>query len=52
MLLASILIIAAFIFGYFVGRNNPSIGAVNKLLADGKIVADTTGKVVSIIKKA
>jgi hypothetical protein len=36
---------------YFVGRNNPNIKAVNKLLAAGKVVADTTGKVISIIKK-
>jgi hypothetical protein len=45
------LLVAVAITFYFVGRNNPNIKAVNKLLAAGKIVTDTTGKVISIIKK-
>lgn len=40
------LVIAAFIVGFFVGRNNPNLSAVNKLIAAGKVVKDTAGKLM------
>lgn len=40
-----------FIFGFLVGRNNPSLDAVNKLIAAGKVVVNVTGEVVAAIKK-
>ena len=52
VIIIALLLIADAIVFYFVGRNNPSIRIVNKLLAAGKVVADTTGKVLSIVKKA
>jgi hypothetical protein len=44
-------VITAIVF-YFVGRNNPNIAIVNKLIAAKKIVVDTTGKVLSAVKSA
>jgi hypothetical protein len=41
---------AIFIFGFFVGRNNPSLKAVDKLIATGKIVKDSAGRIVTVIK--
>lgn len=46
MTLAIILIIAAFIFGFFVGRNNPNLKAVNNLIAAGKAAITAAGQVV------
>ena len=46
MLLVIIILIAVFIFGFFVGRNNPSLAAVNKLLGAGKAVIDLTSKTI------
>lgn len=34
-------IIAIFGFGYFVGRNNPNIDAVNNLILKGELVTKT-----------
>jgi hypothetical protein len=50
MILAIIFIIGAFIGGFLVGRNNPNLSAVNKIISTGKAVVDKTGKIVSVIK--
>lgn len=39
------------IFGFLVGRNNPNIAAVNKMIAGGKVIVAAGNKLVSIIKK-
>lgn len=46
MVLAIILIIAAFTVGFFVGRNNPDLKAVNKLIDAGEAVVDAAGKLI------
>lgn len=46
MIIAIILIVAAFVFGFFVGRNNPNLESVNKIISAGKAVVDATGKLV------
>lgn len=48
-MLSALVLIAVFIVGFFVGRNNPNLKAVNKLIAAGKIVKDIAG---NLIKKA
>lgn len=53
MTFTAFLIVLAFVLAtaiifYFIGRNNPNLSAVNKLLAIKKWVYDTTGA----IKKA
>lgn len=46
-MLAKVIVAAAlFAFGFLVGRNNPSIAAVNNLIATGKAVWDDAGKVI------
>lgn len=40
------LIVAAFIFGFFVGRNNPNLKAVNDMVGAGKVFVDAAGKLV------
>lgn len=40
-----------FVFGYFVGRNNPNLKAVNKILSTGKAVISAGGQVVAAAKK-
>lgn len=42
-------IVALFVFGFLVGRNNPNLTAVNKLIAAGKVIKDTAG---NLIKKS
>jgi hypothetical protein len=46
MLIAIILIIAAFVGGFLVGRNNPNISAVNNLISSGKAVYDVGSKII------
>lgn len=46
MLIKLALLAAAFIVGFFVGRNNPNLAAVNSLISKGKAVIDTTGKLI------
>lgn len=46
-MLSVLLIIAAFVVGFFVGRNNPSLAIVNKLIAAGKFVVAAGNKIVS-----
>lgn len=41
-----ILFIAAFIFGFFVGRNNPNLKSVNKLIDTGKAAVDAAGRII------
>jgi hypothetical protein len=38
--------VGLWIFGFFVGRNNPNMKVVNKLLADGKAVVDSLNKTI------
>ena len=52
MLYIIIAIVIAFIFGFLVGRNNPSLASVNKLIAAGKAVVSATGTVITAVKKA
>lgn len=55
-MLVTILIIAGIVgiwsFGFFVGRNNPNLKAVNNLIAQGKAIVDKTGNIVKALKKA
>lgn len=37
---------ASFIIGFLVGRNNPNLAAVNKLIDSGKAAVDAAGKVI------
>jgi|GEM_PF-5064408 len=39
-------IVCIWLFGFFVGRNNPNISAVNSLISKGKAVVDATGKLI------
>lgn len=43
--------IGIWIFGFLVGRNNPNISAVNKMIAGGKVIVAAGNKLVSIVKK-
>ena len=49
LIVLGLLIVDAVIF-YFVGRNNPNLSAVNKLISAKKAAVDVTGQIVSIIK--
>lgn len=49
--LISLAAIGLFVFGFFVGRNNPNIKVVNDLVSAGKVVIDATGKLIKNIKK-
>lgn len=49
ILLISLAVIGLWLFGFFVGRNNPNIAAVNNLIGAGKVVIDTTK---NILKKS
>lgn len=44
------LIVAGTVIGFFVGRNNPSLAAVNTLIAKGKAVISKAGNIVKTIK--
>lgn len=46
MLIKLAFLAAAFVLGFLVGRNNPNIAVVNDLIAKGKAVVDTTGKLI------
>lgn len=50
MILVVILLVLAFVGGFLVGRNNPSLPAINKLIAAGKAVVDKTGAIVKAVK--
>jgi hypothetical protein len=49
-MIAGLIILASvglWVFGFAVGRNNPSLPAVNNLIAKGKAIIDAaTGKVI------
>ena len=42
-------IAAIFAGGFLVGRNNPNLKAVNKLIDTGKAAVDTAGKIIKKI---
>ena len=44
--------IGLFLFGFFVGHNNPNLKAVNKLISAGKVAIDTASNVVKSVKAA
>lgn len=46
MTTAIILIVAAFILGFLVGRNNPNLKAVNNLISAGKAAVTAAGQVI------
>lgn len=45
-------VVGLFLFGFFVGRNNPNLKSVNNLLAAGKAAYDTASNVVKSVKAA
>ena len=45
-------VVGLFLFGFFVGRNNPNLKSVNNLLAAGKAAYDTASNVVKSVKSA
>lgn len=42
--------VIVFVAGFLVGRNNPSLAAVNTLIAKGKAVISKAGNIVKTIK--
>jgi hypothetical protein len=49
-MIIAILWIVSLVIMYFVGRNNPSIGVVNKLLAAKKVIIDAAGTISKAVK--
>ena len=43
--------VAVWVFGFLVGRKNPDLPQVNKLIAEGHLAIDKTGQLISAIKK-
>lgn len=50
MLIKFGLLAAAFIVGFFVGRNNPNLAAVNTLIGAGKVAVNEAGKLIKKVK--
>ena len=48
-MIIAILWVASLIVVFFVGRNNPNLGAVNKLIAAKKAIIDATGAVRNVL---
>lgn len=46
MLIKIFLLAASFVFGFFVGRNNPNLKAVNDMVGAGKVFVDAAGKLI------